>query len=132
MMPNGNLTYDGTNTYSWDARNHLTGISGGVSASFVYDPFGRRAEKVISGTTGTATQFLYDGLNPLQELDGASPPNITANPLTSLNLDEYFTRTDSSGTATFLSDALGSTIGLTHPGRSPPAIPMIQFTGREK
>jgi uncharacterized protein RhaS with RHS repeats len=56
---NGNLTSDGTNTYSWDARNHLTGIGGGVSASFVYDPFGRRAEKVIGGAT---TQFLYDGL----------------------------------------------------------------------
>jgi len=31
-----------------------------------------------------------------------------------LKLDEYFTRTDASGTATFLSDALGSTIGLTN------------------
>ena len=69
------------------------------------------AEKVIGGTT---TQFLYDGLNPLQELDGASPPNVTANLLTGLDIDEYFTRTDSSGTATFLSDALGSTIGLTN------------------
>jgi len=86
-------------------------FSGGISASFVYDPFGRRAEKVISGTT---TQFLYDGLNPLQELDGASPPNVTANLLSGLNIDEYFTRTDSSGTATFLSDTLGSTIGLTN------------------
>jgi len=142
---NGNLTYDGTNTYSWDARNHLTGISGGVSASFVYDPFGRRAEKVIGGTT---TQFLYDGLNPLQELDSASPPNATANLLTGLNIDEYFTRADASGTATFLSDALGSTIGLTNSsgaiatsytydpfgnvtaGGSASANP-YQFTGRE-
>jgi uncharacterized protein RhaS with RHS repeats len=39
---NGNLTGDGTNTYTWDARNHLSAISGGSTASFVYDAFGRR------------------------------------------------------------------------------------------
>jgi hypothetical protein len=27
---NGNLTNEGTNTYAWDVRNHLTGISGGA------------------------------------------------------------------------------------------------------
>jgi uncharacterized protein RhaS with RHS repeats len=37
---NGNLTNDGTNTYTWDGRNHLGGISGAVAASFVYGPFG--------------------------------------------------------------------------------------------
>lgn len=63
---------------------------------------------------GTMTQFLYDGLNPVQELDGASPSNVTANLLTGLGIDERFTRTDSSGAATFLSDALGSTIGLSN------------------
>jgi len=31
-----------------------------------------------------------------------------------LNIDEYFTRTDSSGTGNFLSDALGSTVGLSN------------------
>ena len=31
--------------------------------------------------------------------------------LTGLGVDEYFTRTDSSGTANFLTDALGSTPG---------------------
>lgn len=60
---NGNLTGDGTNTYSWDARNHLVGIAGGQTASFVYDAFGRRVSKNINGSV---TQFLYDGLNPVQ------------------------------------------------------------------
>ena len=59
---NGNLTGDGVNTYTWDARNHLVGISGGVAASFVYDAVGRRASKTINAQT---TQFLYDGINPL-------------------------------------------------------------------
>jgi len=115
---NGNLTSDGTNTYAWDARNHLVGISGPTSASFVgacpersrRNPFGRRVAKTINGVV---TQFLYDRLNAVQELDGASPPNVTANILTGLKIDEYFSRTDSAGPATILADALGSTLGLT-------------------
>jgi len=109
---NGNLTSDGTNTYTWDARNHLTAINGGSTAIFTYDGFGRRVKKVIGGTT---TQFLYDGLNPVQELNGAVPPSPTANLLTGLRIDEYFTRTDTA-TSTFLADALGSTVGLVGSG----------------
>ena len=106
---NGNLTNDGTNTYTWDARNHLNAISGGSTASFQYDPFGRRALKTVNSAT---TQFLYDGPNPVQELDGGSPPNVTANLLTGRGIDEYFTRTDSAGARNFLTDMLGSTIAL--------------------
>jgi YD repeat-containing protein len=47
---NGNLTGDGTNSYGWDARNHLTGITDGLTASFVYDAFGRRMAKNIGGS----------------------------------------------------------------------------------
>jgi len=62
---------------------------------------------------GSITQFEYDGLNPVQELDGANPANVTANLLTGLNIDEYFARTDSNGAMNFLTDALGSTLALT-------------------
>lgn len=103
---NGNLTADGTNTYSWDAQNHLTAVSGGATASFVYDGFGPRISKTINSTT---TQFLYDRLNPVQELNAGN--QVSANLLTGLRVDEYFTRTDTA-TSTFLADALGSTIGL--------------------
>ena len=60
---NGNPTNDGTNTYAWDARNHLTAIVGPNTASFAYDADGRRAQKTIGSTS---TQFLYDGLNPVR------------------------------------------------------------------
>ena len=110
---NGNLTFDGTNTYAWDARNHLTAISGAVAASFTYDAFGSRASKTIAGT---GTQFLYDGPNPVQELQGGAP---SANLLTGGRPDEYFTRTDSSNNgSTLFTDALGSTIGLVGSGQS--------------
>jgi RHS repeat-associated protein len=110
---NGNLTNDGTNTYSWDARNHLTAISGAVAASFIYDAFGRRASKSIGAAT---TQFLYDRMNPVQELQGGAP---SANLLTGRRVDENFARTDSSNNlSTLLSDALWSTIGLVGQGQS--------------
>jgi RHS repeat-associated protein len=105
---NGNLTSDGTNTYTWDARDRLASISGGTTASFTYDPTGRRVSKTIAGTT---TQFLYDGPNPVQELSGAGA--VLANLLTGLGIDEYFTRTDGSGRRSLLADALGSILALT-------------------
>jgi len=109
---NGNLTADGTNRYKWDSRNHLRAIAGGVMAGFVYDAVGRRASKNMNGIT---TQFLYDRFNPVQELDAASPPNVTANTLTGLKIDEFFSRTEPAccGTRSYLTDALGSTVALT-------------------
>jgi RHS repeat-associated protein len=101
---NGNLTSDGTNTYIWNARNQLVSISGGTSASFQYDPFGRRVSKTIGGTM----QYLYDGVNPVQELSGTT---ASANLLAG-GVDEYFQRTDSAGARSFLTDALGSTLAL--------------------
>jgi len=44
---NGDMTSDGTHSYAWDARNHLKQIDSGTTASFIYDPFGRRTSKTI-------------------------------------------------------------------------------------
>lgn len=104
---NGNLTSDGTLTYSWDARNRLASISGGTTASFQYDPVGRRTSKTINSTQ---TGFLYDRLNPVQELNGSTP---TANLLTSLGIDEYLTRSDSAATLQWTPMVLPRTSSLT-------------------
>ena len=102
---NGNMLSDGTNSFVWNARNKLGSMN--MSAqSFQYDPFGRRVGKTILTTT---TNYLYDGVNPLQELSGTTP---TANLITG-GVDEYFQRTDSTGAGNFLTDAMGSTIALT-------------------
>lgn len=108
---NGNLNTvtdaGGTSTYTWNVRNQLTGITAtGFSASFTYDSFGRRTGKTINGTT---TNFVYDGLNPVQEKNGAT---VTANLLTGLGIDEFFTRTEGGAAKTLLPDALGSTVAL--------------------
>jgi RHS repeat-associated protein len=49
-------------------------------------------------------------LNPVQELSGGSP---TANLLTGLGIDEYFTRTEGSTTRHYLTEAIGSSVALT-------------------
>jgi len=104
----GNLTGDGTNTYTWNTRNQLMSIAGGSTGSFIYDAFGRRESKTIGGT---ATNFLYDGLNLEQELNGTTP---TANYLTGANIDEVFSRADSTGSYSYLTDNLGSSLALTN------------------
>jgi RHS repeat-associated protein len=102
---NGNLTSDGSKTYTWNARNELTGIAGGVNAAFAYDGWGRRRSRTVGGAT---THFLYDGLNVVQELSSGVP---SANMLTGLDLDEQFRRVDSV-VRYHLADGLGTTIGL--------------------
>lgn len=79
----------------------------GALATLSYDGLGRRLGKTVGAAS---MNFLYDGLNVVQELVGTAP---TANLLTGLALDETFTRTDGSGTSTLLTDALGSTLALT-------------------
>jgi RHS repeat-associated protein len=104
---NGSLVTQGDTTYTWDVRRRLIGIAGpGLTASFQYDPFGRRTQKTINGVT---TSYIYDRSTPVQE----QTVSTTANLLTGLGIDEYLTRTDADGRRAFLTDALGSTIALT-------------------
>lgn len=103
---NGNLTGDGTNTYTWNARDQLASLSGGSSASFVYDGVGRRRSKTIGSMQ---TGFLYDGVNFVQELTGST---VNANLITG-GIDEVLLRKEGSTARHFMSDALGSVIALT-------------------
>ena len=72
--PNGNLTSDGTNAYTYDSENRLLTAQGsGLGAQYTYDPLGRRLTKTVNGTT---TRFLYDGEQLLAETDATG--TITA------------------------------------------------------
>jgi RHS repeat-associated protein len=106
----GNLRTDGSTnyTYTFDDRNHLASISGGNTASFVYDGLGRRVKKTVSGAI---TQFLYDRVNSVQELSGTGTP--TANLLTGLGPDDRYVRAETATTRDFFTDALGSPLALT-------------------
>jgi RHS repeat-associated protein len=64
----GNLSSDGSTTYSYDLENHLMGASGTYNASLSYDPLGR----LYQTTSGSATTaFLYDGDRIAIEYDGS-------------------------------------------------------------
>jgi YD repeat-containing protein len=70
---NGNLSSivdaNGTTLYTWNARNHLTGLSSpALGASFAYDGLVRREQKTVNSFL---TEFLFDGVNPVQESSGA-------------------------------------------------------------
>jgi len=114
---NGNLTNDGTNTYTWNARNQLVQISGATTATFTYDGYGRRLTKTVNGT---GTRFVYDGDNIVLELNGVdvnyAQANIRAAYLMG-GIDEVFARQSGSGasaqTLSYLIDALRSTVRLT-------------------
>lgn len=53
----GNMIYDGTHSYTYDAENRLTAVDGGNTATYVYDALGHRIQKIVSGVS---TQYYYD------------------------------------------------------------------------
>ncbi|MFD8236229.1 polymorphic toxin type 43 domain-containing protein, partial [Streptomyces sp. NPDC059696] len=105
----GQLKNDGLRTYTWNARGELTGlVKAGTASSFGYDPLGGR----ISKTNGTATsRYLTDGTNPLVEQNASG--TTTASVATS-GLDEFLTRTEGGKTQVYLTDALGTVVGLAN------------------
>ena len=104
---NGNLQSDGTNTYTWDARNHLAAVGGQAATSFAYDGFNRRIAVTSNGQT---QEFVYDGANVAQEQNGSGSSVATL--LTGQTDDLIWARTDSTGQASYLTDRLGSTVSL--------------------
>jgi RHS repeat-associated protein len=66
---NGNLTGDGTTSFTYDAENRLLTASGEKNATLVYDPLGRLFQ-ISSPATGV-TQFLYDGDELVAEYNGS-------------------------------------------------------------
>jgi RHS repeat-associated protein len=98
---NGNIQNDGSATYTWNARNQLISRA---STSFQYDAFGRRT------LNAAGNNLFYDGFDVAQELSGTTP---TANRIVG-GTDEFFGRTDSTGTYTPITDALGSVLALAN------------------
>ncbi|WP_282703860.1 hypothetical protein [Streptomyces sp. CC219B] len=103
----GRLTGDGVREYTWNARGELTGLTqAGETSSFGYGPLGDRVSKAIGGTV---SRYLTDSANPLVEQDDSGE---TAATVATSGLDEFLTRTEDGTTQVYLTDALGTVVGL--------------------
>jgi RHS repeat-associated protein len=105
----GNLTSDGTNSYSWNDRGQLGSVTGpSGTESYAYGPTGIRTS-VTSG--GSSTSYLWDlSGNQVAELTGGS---VSATELTGLGVDRTLVRTDANGSRSQLTDRLGSVLATT-------------------
>ncbi len=81
---NENLTSDGTLTLGYDSESRLiTSRRGSNTATYTYDPFGRRLTKTVNGVV---TRFLYDGDEVIAETNSGGA--ITAKYLYGPGIDE--------------------------------------------
>ncbi len=65
----GNITNDGSHTYTYDAANRLDSVDGGGAAQYAYDYQNQRVKAVAGGAT---THYVWDGGHLIAEHDGAA------------------------------------------------------------
>ena len=108
---NGNTLSDPSGkSYTWDFENRMVSavVPGTGTVTFKYNPFGRRIEK--SSALGT-TIYLYDGLNPMEEIDASG--NLVARYATTRALDEEFAELRSGNTSYYEQEGIGSVTSLS-------------------
>ncbi len=101
---NGNLTSDGSNTYTYDEENKLlTTMNSANSVSYQYDAFNRRVAKTINGTT---TYYVYDADEVVAEYDSTN--TLQSEYIYGDSIDEVLTMDRSLNTYYYHQDGLGS------------------------
>jgi RHS repeat-associated protein len=103
----GNLTSDGTNTYTYNSLNELTGIAGASTSTYAYNALGWQISSTIAGQT---THYMYDPLvsgQVVATLNGAN--NILAHFVYGIGLVSQVTN----ASFYYAFDALGSTSEIT-------------------
>lgn len=126
--PSATYTYDkngsmltkmdstGTTQYAWDyytsKLDSVTLPGSGGTVSFKYDAFGRRAQKSFTqGSTTTTTNYLYDGVNLLEEVDNTGI--VIARYVRSRRIDEQLAVVRGSTTSYYHQDGLESVSSLS-------------------
>jgi RHS repeat-associated protein len=109
------VTSAGTTTYGWDYENRLTSVTlpgTGGTLAFKYDGLGRRVEKAFTqGSTTTTTNYLYDGVNPVEDVDQNG--NVLARYTATQGIDEPLAELRSGTTSYYSQDGLGSVTSLS-------------------
>lgn len=106
----GNLTSTGSNTYTYNSQNLLTGASGGTT--LYYDAFGRLSEY----DTSVSTRFLYDGNHMAAEIANPSGA-VTRRYVYGPGADEPVVWYEGSGTSDrrwLHADERGSVVAVTN------------------
>jgi RHS repeat-associated protein len=106
---NGNLTSDGSKTYTWDAGNRLAEVKqgGNTLASFTYNKDGIRTSKTAGGVT---TSYVLCDDSIIEERAGGSVTRLFQGP----GIDNVLA-TDSGGVGSYyVSDHLGSVRARTN------------------
>jgi RHS repeat-associated protein len=116
---NGNTTSKtdstGTTGYTWDFENRLMSVAlPGVrgTASFKYDPLGRRIQKVFGqNTTAVTTNYFYDHDNVIGTVNQNG--NVLARYAQGSGIDEPLAESNAGTTGYYERDGLGSVTSLT-------------------
>ncbi len=110
---NGNVTGDGTHTYTYDAENRIISVNNGAVATYQYDALGRRVQKIAGTDT---TRYFYDGLQVIEELDGRNSVKASyvwgtwIDDIVSMqrNGQDYYFHTNTLGSVMAITDATGA------------------------
>ncbi|MGH9688617.1 MAG: RHS repeat-associated core domain-containing protein [Candidatus Acidiferrales bacterium] len=109
-------TSSGTTNYTWDFESRLASVTlpgSGGTATFKYDPFGRRIQKAVTqnGTT-TTTDYLYNGDNEVETTDQNG--SVVAKFAQGQSIDEPLAESNSSGAYFYQQDGLGSVTSISN------------------
>ena len=123
---NGNLTNNGTYTYTWDYRNRLTQSSASTTSTYGYDEAGQRVKLVEGSTTTIYPNKLFNTTGT----NGTSTRSIYANNVLVATLSSKVSSAGGSGSSTTTTHTLygdslrsgfsnwswGATVTLNHTG----------------
>jgi RHS repeat-associated protein len=109
----------GTYAFAYDNMGRLTQVTmpnSGGTATFEYDPFGRRVQKVFTtggnNPTTTSTNYLYDGDNAIETVDQNG--NVLSRFAQDEGVDHPLAESTASGLDYYEQDGLGSVTSLTN------------------
>jgi RHS repeat-associated protein len=86
----------------------------GGTVTFKYDPLGRRIRKAFTqGSTTTTTNYLYDSVNAIEEVDAAG--SLLARYAQGKGIDEPLAQLRSGASALYEQDGVGSVTSLSSP-----------------
>ncbi|HKQ03824.1 MAG TPA: RHS repeat-associated core domain-containing protein [Blastocatellia bacterium] len=66
---NGNVTNDGSHSYTYDSENRLVNVDNGAAATYAYDQQNRRYKKTVGSSV---THYVWDGEQVLAEYNGST------------------------------------------------------------